>query len=497
MSQPTASFRAKLQAGGGFLTGMVIPNMGAFIAWGFITALFIPTGWLPNEELGSLVGPMIIYLLPLLLAYTGGHLVHGQRGGVAGTIGTIGLIVGSDIPMFLGAMLMGPLSALIVKKWDSYIQPKIRPGFEMIVNNFGLGILGFGLAILSFKVIGPAVLAINEGLTAAVDALLATGFTPILALLNEPAKVLFLNNVIDQGIYYPLGMQQSVEAGKSIFFMVASNPGPGLGLLLAYTFFSGSKVMRQTAPAAIIIHFFGGIHEIYFPYVFARPITLIGMILGAASGIATAQLFDAGLVAGPSPGSIFAYLLLTPRGGFVGTIAAVLVATTVSFLVNAFLLRLTQKQDAAKEDHELEAELAEAKARTSALKQEGKDVLSAGLAGGTSAPAVPAQASAVAVRIKKVVFACDAGMGSSTMGASLFRKKLAGAGIPVEVTNTAIEKIPGDADVVVTHKNLAERTQRAHGDIEIVAIDNFLGDSALDQLFARIQEQSGSDGDSL
>jgi mannitol PTS system EIICBA or EIICB component len=268
-------------------------------------------------------------------------------------------------------------------------------------------------------------------------------------------------------------------------------------------------VMRQTAPAAIIIHFFGGIHEIYFPYVFAKPITLIGMIMGAGSGIATAQLFDAGLVAGPSPGSIFAYLLLTPRGGFVGTIAAVLVATIVSFLVNAFLLRLARKQDAAKEDHELEAELAEAKARTGALKQEGKDVLSASLAGGMPA-AVPSQASAgglspaavrtqpsaVAVRITKVVFACDAGMGSSTMGASLFRKKLAGAGIPVEVTNTAIEKIPGDADVVVTHRNLAERTQRAHADIEIVAIDNFLGDSALDHLFARIEEQSRSEEDS-
>lgn len=496
MSQPKASFRARLQAGGGFLTGMVIPNMGAFITWGFITALFIPTGWLPNKELAILVGPMITYLLPLLLAYTGGHLVHGQRGGVAGTIGAIGLIVGAPIPMFLGAMLMGPLSAWIVKKWDSYIQPKTRPGFEMIVNNFGLGILGFGLAILSLKVIGPAVLAINEGLTSAVNALLATGFTPILALLNEPAKVLFLNNVIDQGIYYPLGLQQAAVAGKSIFFMVASNPGPGLGLLLAYTFFSGSKVMRQTAPAAIIIHFFGGIHEIYFPFVFAKPITLIGMILGAGSGIATAQLFDAGLVAGPSPGSIFAYLLLTPRGGFVGTIAAVLVATTVSFLVNAFLLRLSQKQDAGKEDHELEAELAEAKARTNALKQEGKDVLSAGLAGGSSRAAVPSQATVVAVKIKKVVFACDAGMGSSTMGASLFRKKLAGAGIPVEVTNTAIEKIPADADVVVTHRNLAERTQRAHGDLEIVAIDNYLRDSALDQLFARIEEQSGSEGES-
>ena len=484
MTQVQPSFRARLQAGGGFLTAMVIPNIGAFIAWGFITALFIPTGWLPNEELAKLVGPMITYLLPLLLAYTGGHLVHGQRGGVAGTIGVIGLIIGAPIPMFLGAMIMGPLSAWIIKKWDQLIQPRIRPGFEMVVNNFGLGIIGFFLALLSYEFIGPAVLSINGVLTTAVNGLVSTGFLPILALLNEPAKVMFLNNVIDQGIYYPLGLQAAATAGKSIFFMVASNPGPGLGLLLAYTFFSGSKVLRQTAPGAIIIHFFGGIHEIYFPYVFAKPITIIGMILGAASGIATAQIMGAGLVAGPSPGSIFAYILLTPRGGFPGMIAAVVVATAVSFVVNAFLLRLSKKSDEAKEGAELEAELEEAKARVTAMKQAGKDVLN-----GTLAPVIAQPGQATATKIKKVVFACDAGMGSSTMGASQFRKQLDKARLHVEVVNTSLEKIPTDADVVVTHKNLAERARMAHSDIEIVSIDNFLSDRNLNQLLARIEQQ--------
>lgn len=482
MTQAGPSFRARLQAGGGFLTAMVIPNIGAFIAWGFITALFIPTGWLPNADLAELVGPMITYLLPLLLAYTGGHLVHGQRGGVAGTIGVIGLIIGAPIPMFLGAMIMGPLSAWVVKKWDGVIQPRIRPGFEMVVNNFGLGIIGFILALLSYKFIGGAVLSINGLLTSAVNGLLTTGFLPILALLNEPAKVLFLNNVIDQGIYYPLGMQAAATAGKSIFFMVASNPGPGLGLLLAYTFFSGSRVLRQTAPGSIIIHFFGGIHEIYFPYVFAKPITIIGMILGAGSGIVTAQALGAGLVAGPSPGSIFAYLLLTPRGGFTATIASVVVATAVSFVVNAVLLRLSAKRDAAKEGAELEAELEEARIRVASMKQEGQDVLSDTLT--RSAP--------TATRIKKVVFACDAGMGSSTMGASQFRKQIEKAGLPVEVVNTAIEKIPADADVVVTHKNLAERARMAHQGIEIVSIENFLNDRNLNRLFARIEEQQGT-----
>ena len=306
------SLRARVQAFGGFLTAMVIPNVGAFIAWGLLTALFIPTGWLPNEDLAAPVDPMITYLLPLLLAYTGGRLVHGHRGGVAGAVGTIGLIVGADIPMFLGAMIMGPLSAWLIKQVDRALEPRIRSGFEMVVNNFTLGFLGLGLILSSYKVIGPVISAINDQLLRAINSLVDTGALPLLSVINEPAKVLFLNNVIDQGIYYPLGLQVAAEEGKSIFFMVASNPGPGLGLLLAFWLFGENRVIRDSAPGAIIIHFLGGIHEIYFPYVLMKPLTILAMIAGGASGIAMFMLFDVGLTAGPSPGSIFAYLALTP-----------------------------------------------------------------------------------------------------------------------------------------------------------------------------------------
>lgn len=310
MSTQKPSIRAKIQAMGGFLTNMVLPNIGAFIAWGILTALVIETGWLPNAHLAEMVGPTITYLLPLLLAYTGGRMVGGQRGAVMGSIGAIGLIIGSDIPMFLGAMIIGPLGGWIIKRFDRLIEDKIRAGFEMVVNNFSIGILGFFLLLLSYLFIGPVISAANEAVTVAIEALVATGFLPLLSLINEPAKVLFLNNVIDQGIYYPLGMQETLEVGKSIYFTVASNPGPGLGLLLAFTFF-GNKTARRTAPGAIIIHFFGGIHELYFPYVLMKPLTILGMIAGAMSGIATFQLFDAGLVAGPSPGSIFGHHVVT------------------------------------------------------------------------------------------------------------------------------------------------------------------------------------------
>lgn len=461
------SHRARVQAFGGFLTNMVLPNIGAFITWGIVTALFIPTGWMPNETLSKLVGPTITYLLPLLLAYTGGEMVGGKRGAVLGVIGTMGVIVGSDIPMFLGAMIVGPLGGWLMKKSDRFLENKIPAGFEMVVNNFSIGIIGFFLIILGYFVIGPVIQILNKSVTAAVEALVASGFLPVLSVINEPAKVLFLNNVIDQGIYYPLGMQQTLEAGKSIYFMVASNPGPGLGLLLAYTFF-GQATAKKTAPGAIIIHFFGGIHEMYFPYVLMKPLTIIAMILGGIAGITTFQLFDAGLVAGPSPGSIFAYLALTPKGNFIGVISGVLVAAAVSFLVTALILKMDKTVE--QEDFE------EAVSRSKEMKAEGKEILQDRMTENNK------------TAFRKISFACDAGMGSSAMGATRFKTKLQKLGINnVEVKHYRIEDVPKDSEVIVVHKNLADRTSKTHPNIRIVTLTNYLQDPAIEGLVEEVK----------
>lgn len=466
--------RAKLQAFGGFLTAMVIPNMGAFIAWGFITALFIPTGWIPNEHFNELVQPMLNYLLPLLLAYTGGSLVYGQRGGVAGAIGTIGLIVGADIAMFLGAMIMGPLSAWVVKKFDKAIDGKIPTGFEMVVNNFSLGIIAFLLCLCSYSFIGPVIVEANNFVSYLIQQLVKTGFLPILSVINEPAKVLFLNNVIDQGIYYPLGMQQVAEVGKSIYFTVASNPGAGLGLLLAYSVF-GKGEAKKTAPGALIIHFFGGIHEMYFPYVLMNPVLIIAMILGNGAGTLVYSILDVGLVAGPSPGSIFAYLMLTPKGNFLGIIAGILVSAAVSFLVASSILKVSKGKGT---DEDLQASTA----RSKAMKQEGKDILKKEMLSET-----PVKEEKE--KITNVAFACDAGLGSSAMGAGAFRKKLKEQGIDITVKHYAIERVPEEAQIVVTHENLLERAKIAMPDKRIVTIKNFLGDPNINLLIEEIVKQ--------
>jgi mannitol PTS system EIICBA or EIICB component len=341
--------RARIQRLGGFMAGMVIPNIGAFIAWGLITAFVIPTGWTPNAELEALVGPLIQFLLPILIGYTGGHLVHGQRGAVVGAIATAGVAVGSEVPMFLGAMIVGPLGGWLIQQFDRLVEGRIRTGFEMLVRNFSAGILGAILAVLGFLAIGPAVESVSNVLGNAVQFLVDNTLLPLASIIVEPAKVLFLNNAINHGVFAPLGVAQAKETGESILFLIETNPGPGLGLLLAYWFF-GPRSVRPTAPGAIIIHFFGGIHEIYFPYVLMRPTLIVAMIAGGMSAVFTFLITGAGLVATPSPGSIFAYLAVTPPGNHFGVLAGVVVGALVSFAVATLILKATVRREEVVEE---------------------------------------------------------------------------------------------------------------------------------------------------
>ncbi|WP_047869220.1 PTS mannitol transporter subunit IICB [Nocardiopsis sp. RV163] len=350
--------RSGVQRFGGFLSSMVMPNIGAFIAWGLITALFIPDGWWPNEQMAGLVDPMIKYLLPLLIAYTGGALVHDRRGGVVGAAATMGVIVSADIPMFLGAMFMGPFAAYLMKQFDRVVQPRIKAGFEMLVNNFSAGILAAILAAVGVYAVGPIVEGIATGLGKGVQFLIDLSLLPLVSVIVEPAKVLFLNNAINHGVFTPLGTARAVADGKAIEFLIESNPGPGLGILLALMFF-GSKVSRATAPGAAVIHFFGGIHEIYFPYILAQPKLILAAIGGGMSGVATFMIMDAGLVSAASPGSIIAIMAVTPQGGHLQVLAGVVAATIVSFVIASLLLGFGRSERKAEREEKAKQEAAQ------------------------------------------------------------------------------------------------------------------------------------------
>jgi mannitol PTS system EIICBA or EIICB component len=464
-----SSLRVKIQRFGSYLSGMIMPNIGAFIAWGIITALFIPKGWLPNETFAKLVGPMITYLLPLLIGYTGGKMIYDVRGGVVGATATMGVIVGSEIPMFLGAMIMGPLGGYLIKKFDQLIQGKVKQGFEMLVNNFSAGIIGGLLTLAAFKGVGPVVSAISKTLAAGVEKIVDWHLLPLANIFIEPGKVLFLNNAINHGILSPLGIEQAAKTGKSILFLLETNPGPGLGILLAYWLF-GKGMAKQSAPGAVIIHFLGGIHEIYFPYILMRPILILAAMAGGVSGVFTFTIFDAGLVAVPSPGSIVALLAMTPKGNYFGVLAGVLVAAAVSFFVASIFLKSAKNNE--------EEDLTKATEKMQQLKGKKSDV----------AAVLKKEEKAVPAKVKKIVFACDAGMGSSAMGASILRNKVQKAGLDIEVTNTAINQLPPDADIVITHQNLTDRAKEKLPNAFHVSVENFLSSPKYDELIEMLKK---------
>lgn len=458
-----------VQRFGKFLSAMVMPNIGAFIAWGFITALFIEAGWLPNEQLASLNGPMLNYLLPILIGVQGGKLVGGDRGAVMGAIATVGVIVGApDYPMLMGSMVMGPLAGFVIKKFDQAMDGRMPAGFEMLINNFSVGIFGMILAIIGFYAIGPLMSAILVILRGGVEILINNGLLPLAAIFIEPAKVLFLNNAINQGIFTPIGITQAAEAGKSIMYMLETNPGPGFGLLLAYWVFSKDRATKDSAPGAIIIQFLGGIHEIYFPYILMNPFVIIGPILGNVCAIFFYSITGAGLVGPAAPGSIIAFLAMSPRDSILISVIGVAIAAAVSFLVSSPIIRMAGARS-----------LEDAQAQKDSMKAESKG-------------AAPARTGAEVATdaIQKIIFACDAGMGSSAMGATKFRNRIKPLNLGITVTNTSVDNVPGDADVVVCQYILQDRAAQSAPQARLVTLGNFLQDPNLDALYAELEERA-------
>ena len=385
---------------------------------------------------------------------------------------TFGAIVGSSVTMFIGAMIMGPLGAWCIKKFDEKFQEKIRPGFEMLLNNFSAGIIGFILIILAFLAVGPVVSSLTAAIGVGVQAIINAKMLPLANILIEPAKVLFLNNALNHGIFTPLGTEQVAEAGKSILFLLESNPGPGLGILLAYSFF-GKGSAKSSAPGAVIIEFLGGIHEIYFPYVMMKPLLFLAAIAGGVVGTFTFQLLGAGLSAAASPGSIIAILAMTPRGGYLPVIAGVAAAAVASFLVASVILKADRSESDSLESAQAASQAAKAASKGQEVAPSQEELM-------ISTDAV-----------QQIIFACDAGMGSSAMGASILREKVKKAGLDIPVTNKAISNLTDTPNtLIVTQEELAERAAQKTPSAIHVSVDNFLATPKYDEIVTRLSGAS-------
>lgn len=458
-----------VQRFGKFLSAMIMPNIGALIAFGFLAAFFNGSGWIPHEGFATIFSAILVYLIPILIASTGGKLIGGERGGVVAAIAVVGAIMSDpNTTMLMAAMIMGPLAGFCIKKFDEAMDGRMPAGFEMLINNFSVGILGMLLAMFGFLAVGPFMNLILGVLSAGVTFLVEHSVLPLIAVFIEPAKVLFLNNALNHGIFTPIATAQAAETGRSIMYMLEANPGPGLGVLLAYMFFCKDKETKQSAPGAVIIHLLGGIHEIYFPYILMNPLVIVGPILGNMAAILWFNITGCGLVGPASPGSIIAYLMMAPGDKMFQIIIGVVIATAISFVVSSAIVRMSKGKSLEEAQEEMASRKAQAK--------------------GTAAPVAITSAEGV----KKVVFACDAGMGSSAMGATKFRNRVKASRPDLTVINTSVDTIPADCDIAVVQVTLVDRARKCVPNAQMVTINNFLADPALDSLYAQLTAAGGA-----
>ena len=470
---------------------MVMPNIGVFIGWGLLTALFIPTGWTPNKQLNELVGPILTYLLPALIGYTAGANIYGRRGGVIGAFAILGVIVGSSVTMLVGGMIMGPIGAILLKKFDKLVKGKVKPGMEMLVDNFSLGILGFILVILGFLAIAPIITGIQNFLSAGVNFMTKRDLIPLTSLFVQPAQILFLNNAINHGIMVPLGLQQAAEAGKSILFLVEANGAIWVGTALAFAKF-GTGIAKKTAPGAAVIMFFGGIAEVVFPYCLMMPLTILGPMAGNIFSLTVLSLFGGGTVGPPSPGSVFAFYMMTPKSSLLVNSIAYFGALAVSFAVTGLILKFVRQPNASKMLSSFD---------TAAVAT-----------AGPAAPAVSEELQtaekddgiAVAPKnqlrhLNRIIFACDAGMGSSAMGASILSAELKKVGLSPEVDHMAVADIGDEtsrADLIVTNESLEPRAEMmSKGSLPILTVKNFMDRTEYQRIIDQIRTMVGDTDD--
>ncbi|MEH7384175.1 PTS mannitol transporter subunit IICB [Bacillus sp. JJ1521] len=469
---------------GQLLSAMVYQNISVIIAVGIIHGIFGIYGWWYNDRILLIVDPVYSTLLPVLLGYTGGKLIGGQRGAVVAALVTYGLTLASSTPAILGAMIIGPLSGWIIKKLDQFIKKRLPGvGYELLIGNVLAAIIAIILTIVCFLYVGQTLSMGVQWSTKLLEAVIYSGWLPLVSVIIEPAKVFFLNNIINFGILGPLGIQQGKELGKSIFFLLESNPGPGLGILLAY-WLKTKGGQRNGAKLASAIHFFGGIHEVYFPYVLMKPQLIISLILGGMAGVLTFQIFDVGLVALPSPGSIFLFIGLAPKEDMFFILLGVVLSALISFLFSILLLKQISDSPTEEENRETIIEFYRLERDEKLVKSKMMEI--------TTQPPMESKYEIVddplkkVKKVEKIIFVCEAGMGSSAMGAAMLRKKLGQVNLAVDVGNSSIDEIPYDVDLIICHQKLLSTVQKAVPNKACFPLKSFTDMKGYDELVKQL-----------
>lgn len=413
-----------------YLSRMMMPNLSIFIAWMIISfalsQLNIEPVYIQKVEKGILQ-----LVLPLMIAYTGGELQSRGRGGIAAVVAVFGLILMTDAPQVFGAMALGPSAGWLIKHLDQMMKDKVRVGYEMITANVSVGVIGSLLFLVSYFLLAPLFEGISQVSYQVVDFFVRNNVFAGIHLILEPMKVFFFNNIINHGLLTPLGIEDAAVHGSSLLFLIETNPGPGMGVLIAYCWL-GAKTIRTNAATALVVQALGGIHEVYFPFVLLHPALFVAPIIGGGSGTLIFQLFDAGLKAPASPGSLLIIMANAPLSKMLGIFAGITVSTIVSFSIASVILKRPQK------NHEVK--------NMSNRKQ-----------------------------ITEIIVACDAGMGSSAIGASILKRQLQEAQLSIPVRYESIYRVDDQAHILlVTQKELAAIAQKKAPHVQHFHVENFL-----------------------
>lgn len=415
-----------------------MPNLSIFIAWGFLSFITPYFSGELAQRLNEVSEWMLHLLLPILIGYLGGKLTGNQRGAIVGAIATLGIIVGSTAPQIVGAMIMGTLAGKVYDFFENKVKEQFTIGYEMLIHNLLVGIIGGVCCLLGMIVITPLISSVSQMISQAILWLTEMKMLTLAHVLLEPLKVLFFNNIINHGILTPLGIEFAQQENSSILFLMEANPGPGIGVLLAILF-QGRRETKTNAGSALMIQAIGGIHEIYFPFVLIKPKLILAVILGGASGTFLFQLLHVGLSAPVSPGSLIVILTNTPTNQLLAVSFGILVSILVTFSCALFLLR--------KEVVNVEQEKSNDEEREEMQP----------------------------VKNKKIIFACDSGMGSSAMGAALLKKQLQVANLPASVDYTSIYQVKDQPDqLIIVQSELTVLAQKQAPNSQILSLDHFL-----------------------
>ena len=454
---------------GKFYSNIMINMIGIFIFVGILSVIFGDYGWAPNENIYAISQFVYSYVIPALIAYAAGnHMgqIYEKRpdvpktginhaGGAIAVMAAAGVMIADKNCAILGAMILGPVCGLL---WKHVLEPLTRKavqGMEMLTRNLVAAIVGAAFSIAAYYVLTPVLSAVTHVIMMGVDWLIAHKLICLTSILIEPAKVFFLNNSIHHGILLPLAMQQAEQNGSSMLFLLETNPGPGLGVLLALWLSNRKK--RKEYAAYMFVECIGGIHEIYFPEVLANLWLLLALIPGGMAGILCMSVFhvaSAGLV---SPGSILTLLFMSGHH-VLATLFAVAISTAVSCAIAFFILKRQGKwctEAAISAQEEKKEEVQEKKEEA---VQEKRQVLEKELMQGI-----------------KIGFICDAGVGSSAMGAALFRRKLKEEGMDgITAEAYAVDQIPEDLTIGVCQRAFLEILQKESNLSNIVTMESLL-----------------------